>query len=272
MRALVFGGSGQIGRAVAIRLAQAGWQVTATTRGGRALPDDLVALGVARAETGPKAALIARGWDAVMDPLAYTAADAGELIAARADMGRLCVISTASVYADAQGRGFETGPDLGFPEYPFEIAENQPRVPPGPGYSAQKVEMEDALYAADLPLILLRPAAIHGVGARHPREWGVVKRLLDGMQLAVLGEAFDGGDLLAFAAEGRDQAGVERFAVQPHRAGAAVAGVATLLDAEHFQVAQEGAQALAGTRLGRVQAAIDLVLSHDSSARICSAR
>ena len=180
MRALVFGGSGQIGRAVAIRLAQAGWQVTATTRGGRALPDDLVALGVARAETGPKAALIARGWDAVMDPLAYTAADAGELIAARADMGRLCVISTASVYADAQGRGFETGPDLGFPEYPIEIAENQPRVPPGPGYSAQKVEMEDALYAADLPLILLRPAAIHGVGARHPREWVVVKRLLDG--------------------------------------------------------------------------------------------
>ena len=100
----------------------------------------------------------------------------------------------------------------------------------------------------------------------------VVEGLLDWMQLAVLGEALDGGDLAALAAEGGHQTGMERLAVQPHRAGAAVAGIAALLDAEDFQVAQEGAQALAGLRFGRVKAAVDLVFAHDSSARICSAR
>ena len=136
--------------------------------------------------------------------------------------------------------------------------------------------------AADVALERMRQVGLVGLvergrGRRHHHAGGavaaleglrVMEGLLDGMQLAVLGEAFDGGDLLAFAAEGRHQAGMERLAVHPHRAGAAVAGVAAFLDAEHFQVAQEGAQALAGLRFGRVQAAIDLVLAHDSSARI----
>ena len=60
------------------------------------------------------------------------------------------------------------------------------------------------------------------------------------MQLAVLGEAFDGGDFLAFAAEGRDQAGVERFAVQPHRAGAAVAGITAYLGASQTEFVTQG--------------------------------
>ncbi len=101
---------------------------------------------------------------------------------------------------------------------------------------------------------------------------GVVERLLDRMELAVLGQALDRRDLVALAAEGRHETGVERRAVDPHGAGAAVARVAALLDAEHLEVAQEGAQALAGFRLGRVEAAVDFVLAHDSSARICSAR
>ena len=140
--------------------------------------------------------------------------------------------------------------------------------------------------AADVALERVRQVGLvrlveRGRGRRHDHAGGavaaleglrVMEGLLDGMQLAVLGEAFDGGDLAAFAAEGGHQAGMERLAVEPHRAGAAVAGVAALLDAEHFQVAQEGAQALAGLRFGRVEAAIDLVLAHDSSARICSAR
>ena len=43
---------------------------------------------------------------------------------------------------------------------------------------------------------------------------------------------------------------MDRRAVEPDRAGAAIAGVAALLDAEHAALAQEGAQALAGPRLG----------------------
>ena len=43
---------------------------------------------------------------------------------------------------------------------------------------------------------------------------------------------------------------MHRRAVEPDGAGAAIAGVAALLDAEAAVLAQEGAQALAGFRLG----------------------
>ncbi len=67
--------------------------------------------------------------------------------------------------------------DLGFPRYPDPISEDQPLVPPGEGYSAGKVAMELALAGR---AAILRPGAIHGIGARHPREWWFVKRAMDG--------------------------------------------------------------------------------------------
>ena len=174
-RALVFGGSGQTGRAIAAALLAKGWQVDATTR-MPTLPAEIAAathvprLGT-RADT-----IRAERYDAVIDTLAFTAEDAADLLAARISCGQLVVLSTASVYADATGNGFETGDD--FPAYPDPIPEDQATVPPGPGYSAGKVAMEQALAATDA--LILRPGAIHGIGARHPREWWVMKRLLDG--------------------------------------------------------------------------------------------
>ena len=53
MRALVFGGSGQIGRAVAVDLAQAGWQVDAVVRAGRPLPAEAVSAGWTRPAVAP---------------------------------------------------------------------------------------------------------------------------------------------------------------------------------------------------------------------------
>ncbi len=169
--ALIFGGAGQVGRAVATALAAQGWQVDATT--STRLPSDLPARTVPQLES--RAATIRAGrYDAVIDTLAFTAADAADLLATRAAYGQLLVISTASVYADAAGNGFETGT---FPTYPDPIPEDQPTVAPGPGYSAGKVALEQALAGT---ATILRPAAIHGIGARHPREWYFVKRLLDG--------------------------------------------------------------------------------------------
>ena len=49
-------------------------------------------------------------------------------------------------------------------------------------------------------------------------------------------------------------------AVEPHGAGAAIAGVAAFLDAEHAAIAQEGAQALSRRRLGGKQLAVDVVV------------
>ncbi len=179
MRALIWGGGGQIGRAVALDLAQAGWQVDAVTRS--ALAPDILALGViALSPTANRAATVARGYDAVIDTLAFTDADASDLMAEPA--GHYTVISTASVYADDQGRGFELR-DAGFPQYPDPIDESQATVPPGPGYSAGKVAMELALQGR---AAILRPGAIHGIGARHPREWWFVKRALDGRHILPL--------------------------------------------------------------------------------------
>lgn len=178
-KALVFGASGQMARALGPMLVAQGWLVDAVTRAGRDLPPQLAGCTRHAPYAGSRAATIRAGggYDAVFDPMALTAADAADLLAARADVGQFCVISTASVYADAQGRSLESAAD-GFPEFPREIQESQPTVAPGDGYSAGKVAMERAL--AEAPVTILRPGAIHGIGARHPREWWFVKRALDG--------------------------------------------------------------------------------------------
>jgi nucleoside-diphosphate-sugar epimerase len=162
---------------VAADWAKAGWQVHAVSRSGGALAD-LAALGVQAHPLGETRAEVIRALgplDAVFDPLAFTAEDAGDLLSVRGQIGHLTVVSTGSVYADDQGNGFETGEE--FPRYPDPIQETQARVPPGPGYSAGKVALEDALLSAQVAI--LRPGAIHGIGARHPREFWFLKRALD---------------------------------------------------------------------------------------------
>ena len=104
---------------------------------------------------------------------------------------------------------------------------------------------------------------------------GVEKGLLHRMQLAVMGESLDGRHLAALGAEGGHEAGVDGLAVEPDRAGPAIAGVAALLHAEEAEIAHEGAQALPRPRLGREPFPIhgifhDLAPSPASSARICS--
>ena len=71
-----------------------------------------------------------------------------------------------------------------------------------------------------------------------------------GMQLAVLGEPLDRRDLAPGSAKRRHQAAMKRHAVEPHRAGAAVACVAAFLDAEHIHAR---AKRCAGTGRGRLR-------------------
>lgn len=231
MRALILGGGGQIGRAVAQDLARAGWQVDAVTRSPHLLPPGVTPL----PPSANRATHVARGYDAVIDTLAFTAADATDLLAEPA--GHLTVISTASVYADAQGRGLET-PDAGFPHYPDPIPEDQPLIPPGPGYSAGKAALEAALQGR---AAILRPGAIHGVGARHPREWWFVKRALDGrLRVPVL----DGGRSVFHTSSTTGIAGLVRHAIDHRLTGP-------------FNVADPEAPSVA-----RIAAAIGAVMGH----------
>lgn len=180
MRALVLGASGQMGRAVALELATRGWQVTAATRGGRALPEVLAGRVAAVAQTGSDAALIASlpPFDAVFAPYAMDAADGAALAEHRSRFGRLCVVSTASAHCDAEGRSLDSTATRGFPAFDDPITEESPVLPPGTGYSAGKAAMEAAV--AGPGVTILRPCALWGIGARHPREWWFVKRALDG--------------------------------------------------------------------------------------------
>jgi hypothetical protein len=71
--------------------------------------------------------------------------------------------------------------------------------------------------------------------------------ILQGAELAVLGQALDGDDRATGDLRHRHEAGADLAAVEPHRAGAAVAGVATDLGAGEAEVvAQDVGQAAHG--------------------------
>jgi nucleoside-diphosphate-sugar epimerase len=190
-RALLIGGAGQIGRAAAATLLDAGWEVVAASRSGTAVPGT-APLALDREDT---AAVLAasRGADLVLDTVAYGPQHAEQLAGLAGEVGSLVVISTASVYTDAKGRYLDTvtGPD-DFPHYPDPVSEDQPTVDDGgTTYSPQKAELERRLLATpDLPVSILRPGAIHGPHSRVLREWYFAKRVLDGRTAVAL--AYDG--------------------------------------------------------------------------------
>lgn len=184
--AFILGGTGQIGRAVARDLLAAGWAVTVSHRGGQA-PVALRALGARdvvldRDQPGDLARALGAGADVLIDTVAYDAAHGRQLTDVQAGVGSLIVISSASVYRDEHGRALDEAAENGFPELPDPIPETQPTVAPGPEtYSTRKVALEQYLLdTAAVPVSILRPCAIYGEGARNPREWWFVKRMLDG--------------------------------------------------------------------------------------------
>jgi nucleoside-diphosphate-sugar epimerase len=186
-RALIVGGSGQIGRAAARRLLQDGWSVTAAQKRPGRLPADLIEAGAIpvtldREAPGALASAVARGFDALIDTVAYDADHARQLLDIADDVGAFVVISSGSVYADAAGRTLDEAAVGGFPEFPVPIGEDQPTIAPGRDtYSTRKAALERTLLqGARRPVTVLRPFAIHGDGSNHIREAWFVRRIIDG--------------------------------------------------------------------------------------------
>ncbi|HWA63199.1 MAG TPA: NAD-dependent epimerase/dehydratase family protein [Caulobacteraceae bacterium] len=200
-RALIIGGTGQIGQAAARQLLADGWTVTLAQRDPGGVPEDLAAAGARtmrldREEAGglKRAMSDGGGFDAVIDTVAYDGTHARQLLQVQDDVGAFVVISSGSVYCDARGRTLDEAAQNGFPSFPTPIAEDQPTVAPGPEtYSTRKAQLERVLLdEARRPAALLRAGAVHGPGSRHPREWWYVKRILDGRRripLAYAGES-----------------------------------------------------------------------------------
>src|SRR5437762_3374467 len=103
----------------------------------------------------------------------------------------------------------------------------------------------------------------------------IEERLLHRMQRAAAGQSLDGRHIAVLGAIRRNHAGVHRLAVEQHRAGAAIAGIATLFDAMGAELAEEGPQTLSGPWLRRMRTAIHAIThgagSPESSSRISSA-
>jgi nucleoside-diphosphate-sugar epimerase len=189
MRAALIGGTGQIGRAAARALASDGWDVVAISRSG-SLPDGLAELGIEavaadRSDDAQLRAALGDGADVVLDTVAFTREHGEQLNELEGLVGSLIVISSASVYADDEGRALDGVSDP--PQMPVPILETQRTAEPGDEtYSTRKVELEQTLLAGPLPSTLVRACAIHGPGAQLPRELFFVKRAHDGRRRVAL--------------------------------------------------------------------------------------
>lgn len=105
----MLGGTGQIGRAVARRLAEAGWEVTVAGRDRAHVPAELEESGVRfvrvdRERDDELRTAIGGGTDVLVDVIPYTEQDARQLLSLASAFGSLVAISSASVYRDDAGR------------------------------------------------------------------------------------------------------------------------------------------------------------------------
>jgi nucleoside-diphosphate-sugar epimerase len=186
--AFLLGGAGQVGRAVARRLLEEGWEVTVGTRSGRSV-EGAASVAVDRKHPGALASALGDGADLLLDCVCFDGEEAQQLLEVGDRVGGLVVLSSLSVYADVQGRSLDEAlePD-DFPAFPVPVTEAQPTVPPGPAtYSTRKAAMERRLLDQHAtPVTVLRPGAIHGPHTVHAREWFFVKRALDARPVVVL--------------------------------------------------------------------------------------
>jgi nucleoside-diphosphate-sugar epimerase len=184
--AFLVGGTGQIGRATAACLIDCGWTVTLAHRGLSPPPSALIESGARavrldRDEPGALGRALGAGADLLVDAVAFDERHARQLLDVQSVLGSLIVVSSSSVYRDPLGRTLDEAAETGFPELPDPIGEDEPTVDPGPAtYSTQKAALERVLLdRAAIPLAILRPAAVSGIGSPHAREWWFVKRIRD---------------------------------------------------------------------------------------------
>jgi nucleoside-diphosphate-sugar epimerase len=208
-RALVLGGTGAIGRAVARRLLTAGWTVDLTGRDPGRMPADLTGAGARflRWERGDAATLqraTGHGADLLVGCVCFTAVDAELLLGAARQATSTVMLSSKAVYVDAAGN--HVNADVP-PRFEGPVSESQATVPPGDGhfdtregYAANKIAAERVLLDSGLPVTVLRPSKVHGAGARRPREWALVKRVLDGRRALLLADRGRGIDHTTAAA------------------------------------------------------------------------
>ncbi|WP_236808849.1 reductase [Amycolatopsis albispora] len=196
-RALILGGTGCLGRAVARRLVADGWRVDVTGRDPGRMPPGLAAAGVRFHQAG-RGDPLGTGVDLLVDCTCFTAAHAEALLPLARHATSTVMISSKAVYRDDEGRHANSAEA---PRFAGPVTERQPTLPPGTmpydsaeGYGPNKVAAERTLLDSGLPVTVLRPSKVHGEGASPPREWYFVKRALDRRPAVLLARRGRGAD------------------------------------------------------------------------------
>ncbi|WP_286862456.1 MULTISPECIES: NAD-dependent epimerase/dehydratase family protein [Sphingobacterium] len=184
MKAIIIGASGQIGYAFYQLLNKGGWEVVLLSRGEIPYTIDEDMTTVIHFDKKDKALfrkMMSAGADLVIDLIAFGREDAKQLLTHQKDYSSLIVLSSSSVYRDKDGRTLDEAAMNGFPDFDKPISEANPTVEAGEQtYSTRKVALEQELLSElTIPLTILRPCAIYGAHSHHPREWWLVKRMLD---------------------------------------------------------------------------------------------
>lgn len=138
-RALLLGGTGKTGRVLAKRLLETGWDVVVASRGERPLIEGVRHDGFDRADDGALRAALGDGVDVLVDFVAFERAHAEQLLALAGLVRSLVVVSSASVYADADGRGIDKIPEGADARFRVPLTEREPTVRAGDEtYSTRK--------------------------------------------------------------------------------------------------------------------------------------
>jgi nucleoside-diphosphate-sugar epimerase len=194
-RAVVLGGNGLVGSVAALKLVSAGWEVTSSGQAATRFPQDLRDAGVRfvqsdRYDAEDLRQLVHEGADVVVDCVGYTAEHVRMLLPFRQSIGSLVFISSKAVYVDDYGRHSNSDEP---PKFAAPVTEEQPTMTPSDidynsreGYEPNKVAAENVLLDSGMAVSVLRPSRIHGTGDTRPREWVLVKRVLDGRRHLLL--------------------------------------------------------------------------------------
>ncbi|MGY4644884.1 NAD-dependent epimerase/dehydratase family protein [Cellulomonas sp. URHB0016] len=196
-RAVVLGGTGAIGGAVASRLVRSGWDVQVTGRDVRSMPPELQRAGVGfhavdRADVRATEALVGDRTDLLVDTLAWGSPDVRALLPVMSAAGSVVLVSSRAVYCDGAGRHLN-GPQA--PTFEHPVREDGGTVPPATpgtdprsraGYAPSKVAAERVALDSGLPVTVLRPSQVHGRWARNARTRPFVERMLAGEPVIAL--------------------------------------------------------------------------------------
>lgn len=203
-RAVVIGGTGQVGQAIAGRLHDAGWRVVVVARGLAPLPTELRVDGVIvrradRTDPDALAAAIGDGTRLLVDCACFTAAHANGLRPLLPRVESTVLLSSKAVYVDGRGRHVNSAEP---PRFDGPINESQATLAPSDthdyasrsGYGAAKVAAERILLDDGHPVTVLRASKVHGPGGSRPHEWVFVKRVLDGRPAVLVSHRGRGSD------------------------------------------------------------------------------